>query len=443
MTLNDFIKKAIAQSPEIKEAYFNVDFAKARLDEAKAGHFGIIEFLGFAGVHGNARANGDQLYALDGNGNQVALPESQFLGTSDRTDSFQGFGPFAKGTLTAIVPIWTWGKLDSYKKAATAGIGVEKAGAEMKRNLVIQRIKELFYGVLLASDSMRLGDEVGEYLEKALTKANELFEEGTGEVSQTDIQRLLVGKAELARQLATAKQGEPLARSALSAFSKVSGNFDLKPDFLTEEKFKFDNLEELIAISWKHAPEANQLKYGVEAKQNLVKVEKADLYPVLFAGARFEGGASDARDTNHNPFLNDDGFGPIQGGPALGMRWNLNFLTTQAKIAQAQANYRALKSREELAKIGLPLLVEEAYRKVLEYREQIKQAEEGTKSARGWMVSASNNYEVGIGEPKILMEGIGSYAIMKINLYQARYNYNMALAKLSQTIGREVTGLEY
>ncbi len=442
-SLAEFLKLSIERSPEIKEAYFSVNFAEARLDEARAGHYGIIEFTGFAGVHGNARANGDKLYALDETGNKVPLPQGEFLGSKDATNDFQGFAPFAKGTLIAAIPVWTWGKLDGYVNAATAGVNVEKAAAEIKRGEVIQRIKEFFYGYLLASDALDLGDEVGEYLDKAIKKANELFEEGNGEVSQTDIQRLEVGKAELNRQLATAKQGLPLARSALAGFSGVEANFSTKPDYLQVEKLTVDSLDELVLLAWKNKPELKQLSAGIIARDNLVKVEESDLYPLFFLGAKVEGGASDARDNSYNPFLDDDGFGPISGGPAFGIKWNLNFLSTQAKVAQARAQYRGLKSKEEFVKIGVPLQIEQAYRKALEYREQIKQAEEGTKAARGWMVSASNNYEVGIGEPKTLMEGIGAYAMMKINLLQARYNYNMALANLSQLVGKEITNLEY
>ncbi len=442
-SLGDIIEKAIKESPEIKEAYFNVDFAKAQLDEAKAGHFGVVEFLGLAGVHGNARANGEDLYVLDGAGNQVPLPQGNFLGTTDQTNEYQGFAPFAKGTLTAIIPLWTWGKLEGYVNAAKAGIRVEEAAVEIKKGEVIHRIKEFFYGYLLASDALRLGDEVGEYLEKAITKANELFEEGTGEVSQTDIQRLYVGRSELNRQLAAAKQGVPMARSAIGAFAKLDPSFQTTPDFLSEEKFTAGSLEDLVLLTWKNKPEVKQLSEGLAAKKNLIKVEESDLYPIFFLGAQVQGGKSDARDNSNNPFLENDGFGEISGGPAFGLRWNLNFLTTQSKIAQARARYHGLKAKEELAKIGIPLQIEESYRKVLEYKEQIKQASEGTSAARGWMVSASNNYDVGIGEPKILMEGIASYATMKISLLQARYNYNMALSKLSQLVGKEVTPLQY
>ncbi len=442
-TLADFIKASVERSPEIKEAYFNVDFAEARLDEAEAGQYGFIDFLGFAGIHPNARANGEEIYGFDKDGNKVAIPESKFLGTTDRTNDWNGFAPFARGVVVAAIPVWTWGKLDGYIKAATAGIDVEKAAAQVKRGEVIQRIKELFYGYLLASDAIELGDEVGGYLDKAISKANELFEEGEGEVSQTDIQRLNVGKAELNRQLATANEGLPMARAALAGFSGLTPKFKINPDYLQEEKLTEDNLDKLIELAWQHRPEIKQLYAGLEARQNLVKVEEAALYPMVFVGAQFNGGKSGSRDNTYNPFLRDDGFGSISGGPAIGLNWNLNVWSTKAKIAQAEAQYRGLKSKEEFAKIGIPLEIEQAYRKVLEFRAQIKEAQEGTRSARAWMVSASNNYEVGIGEPKTLMEGIAAYAMMKINLLQARYNHNVAIGKLSQLVGQELAPIQY
>jgi|GEM_PF-4438142 len=443
LSLGEFIKLATDKSPEIKEAYFNVDFAEARLDEAKAGQYGFIEFLGLTGVHGNARANGEEVYGFDKDGNKVPVPQSKFLGSKDQTDDFQGFAPFARGVVAAAIPIWTWGKLEGYVNAANAGVDVEKAAAKIKKAEVIHRIKELFYGYLLASDAIDLGDEVGAYLDKAIKKANELFEEGEGEVSQTDLQRLNVGKAELNRQLATANQGLPMARSALAGFSGIEPKFATKPDYLQEELLTIDQLDQLVALAWKHRPDLQQLAAGLEARQNLVKVEESSLYPMIFLGAEFSGGYSDARDNSYNPFLRNDGFGPVNGGPAVGVLWDLNFWKTKAKIAQAEAQYRGLRSKEDFAKIGVPLEIEQAYRKVLEYREQLKEAHTGTKSARAWMVSASNNYEVGIGEPKVLMEGIAAYAMMKINFLQAKYNHNMAIARLSQLVGQELAQLKY
>ena len=91
----------------------------------------------------------------------------------------------------------------------------------------------------------------------------------------------------------------------------------------------------------------------------------------------------------------------------------------------------------------MPLQIEQAYRKVLEHRIKEQEASEGTRAARRWMISAVNNYDVGIGEPRTLMEGIAAYGMMKISQLKARYDYNMALADLSQVVGREITDLSY
>jgi outer membrane protein len=442
-TLEAFLTRVVKDSPEIKESYFEVDYAKARLEEASAAHYGFVDFLALTGVQSNARANGEKLYAEDAEGNRTEIPESEYLGTNDGTDTYQGFGGFFKGTLTAVVPLWTWGKLDGYVKAATAGIGVEQAKAEIKKHEVIKRIKEFFYGYQLASDALDLGDEVGGNLDKAINKAKRMIEEETGEVSQTDLERLLVGQAELRRQLAEAKQGLPLAKAALRGFAKIDGDFQVKPNYLELEKIRYSSLDEVVLSAWKNKPELKQLSNGLKARRELVKVEESEYYPTLFVGARFSGGKSDARDVSNNPFLNDDGFGPIVGGPALGLKWNMSFFTTQAKVAQAEAQYRALQAKEEFAKIGIPLQVEQAYRKVLEHKEKSEQAKEGTTASRRWMVSAVSNYDVGIGDAKTLMEGIGAYAMMKISYLKAKYEYNLALATLSQVIGEEATDLQY
>lgn len=441
--LSQLLTRTVEQSPEIKEAYFDVDYAKARLDEAEAGRYGVIEFIALGGAASKARQNGETLYAQDADGNLQPIPLVEALGSRDQTDDYQGLTPFVKGTLTAIVPVWTWGKLSGYMNAAQAGIGVEEAKADIKKHEVIKRMKEFFYGLLLASDALDVGKEVGENVDKAIKKCKELLEQESGEVSQTDLERLMVGKAELNRQLAEAQQGLPLARAAIAGFAGVDRDFIPNPDYLEMEQLRFNSLEEVVMEAWKTKPELKQLAKGLEARKSLVDVEKSERYPIIFLGAKLSAGHHGGRDNTYNPFLNDDGFGPIVGGPALGLRWNLNFLTTEAKVAQAQAQHRALQAKEEFAKIGVPLQIEQAYRKVLEFKTKSTEASEGSKAARRWMVSAVSNYDVGIGDARTLMEGVAAYGMMKISYLKAKYEYNMALANLSQLVGQEVTNLAY
>ena len=148
------------------------------------------------------------------------------------------------------------------------------------------------------------------------------------------------------------------------------------------------------------------------------------------------------RDKVTNPWIYDF-FRHNVGGVVLGMKWNMDFGITRARVNRAQAEYLKYERLREYADVGIPLQVEKSYRDLIEAKKNIDATKKAFRSARKWMVGAVMNYDMGIGEAKDAADAIVAYGKIKEEYIKSVYNYNMSYANLLQTTGlsvKEVSG---
>ncbi|HEY6009129.1 MAG TPA: TolC family protein, partial [Geobacteraceae bacterium] len=167
LTLEDCVQKALGTAPELGEAQSDVDLASSRLDEAKGYRLPQVEFLGLTGPVPQAR------------GNQVSSPD-----TIDQTSRLTYY---FKGDATITQPLYTFGKIAENMRAAGHGIAADRAKKEQVRNEVALKVKEYYYGILLARGMKDVLLDVQDSLKKARDKAQELFDAGSPNVVLEDI----------------------------------------------------------------------------------------------------------------------------------------------------------------------------------------------------------------------------------------------------------------
>ncbi|NMC74027.1 MAG: TolC family protein, partial [Geobacteraceae bacterium] len=168
--LDECIRRALTHSGELGESRADIALAESKLDEAKAHRYPQIEILGLFGPVSKAR--GDQVYS------------------PDRIDHLHGLTVFTRGDATLVQPLYTFGKIGERMKAATHGIEVDRAKKDQKSNEITLKVKEYYYGLLLAREMKELVSEVGESLAKAREKAVKLLDRNSPNVEPLDIYKL-------------------------------------------------------------------------------------------------------------------------------------------------------------------------------------------------------------------------------------------------------------
>ena len=418
LSLKECVARALARAPELGEAQADIELVSAKLDEAEGYRFPQLDFLGLTGPVPRAR------------GNQVSSPDT-ISGTS-------AFGWFERGDLTLVQPIYTFGKLAHSMSAARHGIEVEKSRREQKRNEIAVKVKEYYYGVLLAREAKELLNEVRGDLGRAHDKAKKLLEQNSSNVEEADIYKLDAFSGEVAKLQAEAVKGETLALSALKARLGVPPEdpLELSDARLLRVGEPVGDLNAYLERAKAGRPEFRQVSEGLKAREELVAAARAARYPDFFLGGNLSAANASRRDRVDNPWVPDE-FNHVWGGVAFGLKWKLDFGVTSAKVSQEQAQYDRLVSTKSYAEENIPLQIRKFYDEGIEAASSMEATRGAYESSKKWAVTALANFDFGIGPAREIFDSLQQYAKMRGAYFQSIYNYNLALANLSCAVGDE------
>ncbi len=421
VTLEDYLKIILKSNPEIEEAKQGIAFYKGFVDEANGASYPKITFLG------------------------IVAPTPAIKGDINNSSIDWGkWGPFMRGQIDVQLPLYTFGRIPLGREAAINAMSVEKEKVKEVKCVVIHRAKEIYYGYIFAYSAYHnVITSAEENLAKAIETAEEEYDLGSGKVTKADVSRLKVGRAELLRRKATAEKFMDLTKTAIARFIGYKDPDKLKIAIteIEPEKLELKPLEFYVQRGFQNNPQWNQLQYGLRARKAFLQFEKSFNNPVLFLGARAYGGYAPHFDDQKSYFANDP-FNELGGALFVGLKWELDF-SRRGKIGRAEAEYQKLIEKEKFARGGIYLLIKKAYAEIVEAKKQMKADYDGYRAALGWMGFSFLAFQSGTGEAKDALEGLAAVALYHFNYYDSIFNYNMALARLSQVVGEEVTQLKY
>ena len=417
VTVEEAISRALAQAPELGESQADIDLADSKLKEAGAYRFPRIEFLSLLGP-------APQANKMDFN----------------RADSGYGLSHltwFVSGDVLITQPLYTFGKISESMKAAGFGIEVDRARKEQRRNEIAQKVREYYYGLLLARQMRGLVQEVQGYLDTARTSARKLLDQGSPNADEMDLYKLDAFTGEAAKFLNEANRGEQLALAALRVRLGLppTAELDIADEQLTLDDSGIKELSVYLADAENRRPEYRQIREGLKARAALVEAAQADYYPDIFLGAFYSAAYSQDRDKISNPYVTDT-FRHNWGGVALGVKWRLDFGITGAKVAAEQARYERLLKTREFAAANIPLQVRKYQLELVEAQKSAESMKTAWTNARKWTVAAVANFDFGVGPARDIFEGLQNYARMKGEYFQNLYNFRIAEANLMLATGQ-------
>ncbi|MDP6116347.1 MAG: TolC family protein [Planctomycetota bacterium] len=428
LDLSGCLSLALKQSPRLKISNHEVALAQAKLDEARSGRKPRLEIMNFAGAVTEAR------------GNAVA--------SSDRITDTDDLGPFNRLEMNLIQPIYTFGKLTSYVDSALHGLDAERAKRRQRRDELIYHVKKLYYSNLLNADLTELLTQT----RKAFAEAHDTMQaiiDGDKEApdgeepAMLDFVKLKVGLAQVTYNLKRITQAEDLTRSALKQALGLRGDsvLRIKEESLRSESSESRNLEFYVNQTFRNRPEWQQLEAGLQAKESLMKAAKKDFYPEVFVAVPFRYAAAGNRDDQKNPFVRDD-FNFVEGGPVVGLRWQINF-GKSARAEQAKEEHNILLAQREEARSGFAVEIRKAWLGVKEMEERVTVMRKARGAARALTAGSKAVADMGVQDLEELFESYGLYTKAQSDYLLALYEHNLALADLSLKVGMEVTKLKY
>ncbi|MBI4517393.1 MAG: TolC family protein [Deltaproteobacteria bacterium] len=424
LSLGECIRAALAYSPDLGVAAADIAAAQARLAEAEAGRLGEAGYTQVLGLVNEAR------------GNATYSPDT-------KDAFFSGLAPFTRLDLHLAIPLMTFGKLQAALAAAQHGLESQRALSVERRAAIVDSTKQLYYGLMLARQLGGVLREMQETLDKAVATTEQRIAEKAAGVTQLDLLKLKVGRARFAKGVVEVEASAQLARTALARMVGRPGDaaFDIADRRLQPVAIALLPIDDYLARALDRRAQWAALQAGLAAQQAKVAIEEAEYYPKVFFSTGLQFARAGNRTEQSNPFANDE-FNYLRPVGVLGVDWDLNFLSTRAKVDQARAELERLRAQRREAETGLPLELRKAYLDVTRTRDTVTAAEEGRKAGRGLLVLTVSNFDLALGSAEELFDGLGAYTESSSDYFRAVHDYNVAVATLSRIVG-ELTDLQY
>ncbi len=417
LSADECVKLAIEGSPKVDEAEARLKQWQARLAEVESIYYPKLIGLGFLAP----------MFTVEGD----------IFHVERRWQNIRDWGPYTYLEAVLAQPLYTFGRQEAGEDAARARAEVERARVREAENVLALEVKKLYFGHLLAKSLIKPLQSASDTAGKALSKAEELYEEGTGEVTQTDLEKLKYAKAEVQKYVIIAVEMADLAKSALK---HTMGLVDTAPLELADETLPKlpespePELAPLLAKAAEARPEWAQLMHGKQAALKLEEAEALANAPVLALAGQFKGSWTPTRTNTTNPYRYDP-YNDISGGVALALQFNIDPALASARAEGARAIGEEVSALERFASTGIPLQVKKAHGEVLRFRKLTDLGQDGVVAARKWMTFAAAAYVSGTGEARDVLEGLVAYLQARRGHAEAMYSYYIAQAELAYAVG--------
>ena len=416
---------ALAHSILVRNA--NTDLDLSRVRQAQASHARFLPKLDFRQIVGTApRARAE-------------FTPTGVLISPDTSTGLSDLRPFTELTLDLIQPIWTFGKLRGLNDAAAFGVEAGEANVDAKRDEVRLQVRKLYWGLVLGYELLSVVENALTQVTEAENTLQQKLDEGSDEVSQTDLFKFQLFRYEINKRHREALDGIELGESALRAAIgwDETVDFDLETQFLDPIEVTIDSLQFYFDLAARYRPEAAQLRAGISARQSLVRASTSDYFPQLFLGGQIRLNRAKDRSDPRNPFVyNPTNF--FRPGFVLGLNWNLNFVQTRDKVRLAQFERSRLAQNQTALAEGIRLEVRKTYLNLKQAAVNMRESRRALRASQNWLRAEAQTFDLGIGEIKDFIDAFRANATMDAEHLQNIFEFNTSLAELSKSIGRDL-----
>lgn len=414
LNMNDCIQMALLNNKEIKATQYDVLAAEYKLKEAQPRSVPTVEY--------------DFLTAPAPRDVDNAV-ESFFTGNV----TF-----FQRGSIKVGTPLYTFGKIGLAQDLALQGIFAEKQKRTQKQNEVVLRVKQLYWGLLLAKDLRKLLQDAIEHLGNEIERR-----EGAEEPSDpVELVKLKLYRFEILSRLSQVQKKDYLARHTLRVQLGLPRNTEVEvvDDHLEPVDYELKDFNYYLTMAQKFRPKNQLLNIGLKAKELEYRLERRKVAPNIGIGGIFEFGVT--AQSIEGLVLTDDFNNPFnftRAGVGIQVKGEFNIKSHQDRVNQKEAEYFKTAMQKSAADEGLELDIREAYLDVQHNKNNLSNAHLAMKTARQYVFLTKTNVDIGIGSKTEYSEALQAYLVSQGRYLEAVFRYNEAVATLEQKMGGVAT----
>lgn len=319
------------------------------------------------------------------------------------------------------------GKLRATLRKNRALLAAAHAGTEVARRALAQAVIEAYYGVAL-STAQRIAAEGNLAAAEEFERVTALLLSG-GEVPAVDLTRAQLQTIARRDELERARVNEEVAAGSLRIligydFTRPVRTTDLALELPNDSEYQQFKPEEVT-----RRPEFLQLEHQLRAAQQEIKITRADRLPSLSYSVN---GGFDT-DSLKGPRLKE------HSGVSAAVSLTIPIFdwgASRSKERQARLQVQLAENEQRIAARGFTQQFYAARAQAANAAARITLAREGVVKAQDNLTASVARYRAGEAQIVEVTDAQTTLVAQRAALYQALFDYQVALARLRQATGR-------
>jgi outer membrane protein len=409
LTLDEALRTARAQHPQLQAAHAQTEASSARVEVNRAPLL--------PQVTGNASYQRSTKHATAVTGIGA--------GTSPITTGGSGTSNLYQLSLNASQLIYDFGQTTGKWNAAKSTLLSQE---QAERNLAVQvayAVRVAYYDAAAASAMVQVAIENLANQEAHLRQIQGFVEAGTR--PEIDLAQSRTDRANAQVQLINAQVAYDSAKAAINQAmgAEATTDFDVTDPGGAVIDGEGQGIDALMTVALKARPDLQALARQIDSQELITSGLRGAYAPTLSASAGLTESGSALDDLNW-------GFRAM-----LSLNWQLfGGGITNAQVREARANTAVLRAQYELQRQQVRLDLEQARLAVQAAKAALAAAGEAATNARVRLTLAEGRYQAGVGSAIELGDSQVAHANADAQVVQARFDLATARAKLLRALGR-------
>ena len=396
LNLEDCIKIALGNNPQIQSAIYNKEIYKTKIGQAWANYF--PEFSASIGY--------DRTKNLMPSLSSIKMHPYNYINTF---------------SISASQLVYDFGKTRTSANMAKKTYEATEKNLDETINSIIFQVKEAYFNLLYAVQQENILKESVKIYESHLAQAQSYYDIGvkakidviTAEHNLSSV-KLSHIKAKNAIDIAYANLNNALGIPNKEPY-KISDNLS--------SSYYDVNFDNLINSAYQSRPSLLSAQKKAEASKYLVKASKVAFLPDLNLAASYNLGGRE--------FTADYGYA-FGGSLSYDV---VNIMKLKKQVDEANATYKKDESDYQVQKQNVYLEVKQAYISLIELEDSIPVSKMALSQAKEQYDLANGRYKVGLGDAIEFKYAENTYRNAQLDYYKTLLDYNVAAANLEKVVG--------
>lgn len=399
MTLDNCIRLALGNNPQINAAFQDILASDARIKQVWSNYFPTITW-------------------------QTGYTKLKQLQLSDALGRNLEFNYYLLGQVSLQEMLYDFGVTQNQATIRKLDYEAYKKTFEATVNDVIYQTKDAYYNVLFAYEAKRVAQDTVDKYQLFYNQARAFYTTGMNPKVDVTIAETNLSSAKL-----KLIQAENAVNLAIAKLNNVMGvPYIERYDVLDRLQYKPINLtfEQAIDTARDSRPELKLAEIRVEGTNQTVKLTKKSYFPTISLEGQYQRGG---KSWNSNYGYN---FGAYLTFPSI------NAMLIRNEIKEAKYLYDKELANARNTQNAIYLEIQNAYLQLEEKRNQLPVAILQVKQAKENYELSYGRYRVGEASPTELKDAENSYEQAQLTYYTALYEYNSSKALLEKSIGKNI-----